>query len=178
MEREPAIIVIVFHISIYGYYSIKYSGAGTIEVKKGRKSLFMGDNGIKLFVNKWESDGLTKISNVVKTYSDKDDCLLCFPYCPGINFMTNRKTYMKSFYFDDFMVSKNNSWQIKTIKKIKERKPAIFMFSDMAINTTEISRFSNWASKVKEYIEENYSYYGEIMGFFIYIHPDAISLTK
>jgi hypothetical protein len=52
------------------------------------------------------------------------------------------------------------------------------MFSDMAINSTEISRFSNWASKVKEYIEENHSYYGEIMGFFIYIHSDAISLSK
>ena len=163
---------IICHVLAYGYYAMTHSYAGTISVKKGRDSLFKGQNNVSVYVNEYEFYGLSNILFTVNKLTETEDFLLCFPFCPGINFMTDRKTYMKGLYFDDGLLRKKN-WQNNTIREMKKKKPAIVMYSDMAINKTEISRFSNWAQKICAFLKSEYIFWGKSLDYYIYVHPDV-----
>ncbi|MFC1798240.1 hypothetical protein ACFLZL_00325 [Thermodesulfobacteriota bacterium] len=171
----PALLLLFIYVGIYVYYAMAHNGAGTVVLRKPGDKLFNGKNGVIVYMNKSLSTGFNHIMDVIEKYSDLDDYVLCYPYLPGINVISGRNTYQRRLYVDDATLIKQPNWLKKSIEEINQKKPAIIIYSDWAVNGTEISRFSNWAGKVKKHIDDGYHYYGQILGYNIYIRQKIFS---
>ncbi|HET6409086.1 MAG TPA: hypothetical protein VFG14_14455, partial [Chthoniobacteraceae bacterium] len=70
------------------------------------------------------------------------------------NVMTNRPTYERELYQDN--ATAPAGWPKRAIARIEEKKPALVIIDDRAINQNEASRFSKWAKRTYEYLQANY----------------------
>ncbi len=86
--------------------------------------------------------------------STKKDYVVCYPYLPGVNFITARPTFQNNLYIDNIVQSPD--WQEVEIAKIQQYRPAVIIIDDWKINGTEESRFSNWAALMTKFIESRY----------------------
>ena len=167
----PRIIVgavLVFHVTFYTWYGLTHHGTGSIAVAKGCSRLFEAENGIRVYVDPQTWTELTNMKRLVETFAGPRDYVVCFPYSPGINVMTNRMTFMRHMGVSDAWLFRPG-WQEETVHQIASKKPAIILISDWAINNREISKFSNWATIVTRFVSENYRDAGVVLGHRIYI---------
>jgi hypothetical protein len=86
--------------------------------------------------------------------STKKDYVACYPYLPGVNFITARPTFQYNLYIDDVIQSLD--WQEAEIAKIRHYRPAVIVIDDWKINGTDGSRFSQWAAKMTQFIKSRY----------------------
>ena len=154
------------HIVLYISYALPERYAGTIAARKGRNKLFQAENGVRVYVTSEEFDGLTAITKTIQSYSMPGDYVVCYPYAPGINFMTNRPTYEYWLYVDNATHSLN--WESETIDRFRGKKPAAIVISDWNINRNDASLFSHWAPQVKKFIDENYHNQGTYLRHTVY----------
>jgi hypothetical protein len=128
---------------------------GTIAARKGRKQLFQAENGVNVYVSKKELAGLEVLLTTIREHSTPADYLVAYPYHPAINLLADRRTYEANVYVDNATRSRN--WDAETIRRFKEKRPAVIVISDWDINGTEASRFSVWAARTKRWIENTTS---------------------
>jgi hypothetical protein len=121
------------------------------------------------FVNSYEYRVLTWLDTSVRSSTAPSDYVLCFPYCPGINFITGRPTFQRRPYVDDEILRAQPSWIREMREQIETRPPKVIIVWNWAINGTEISRFRNWARPLYRYIASTYKLRGESMGFEVYV---------
>jgi hypothetical protein len=144
---------------LYGWYALDHYSAGTIaarwDIKKNKRQLFTGANGVRVWVHK-EKDfpELEGVRSTVVEHSKPGDWLICYPYQPGYNVMTDRPSYEKNLYQDNATAPRG--WARQAIARIEEKKPAVVVIDDRAINKVEASRFSVWAAPVMEHLRANY----------------------
>jgi hypothetical protein len=149
--------------ALFGWLAFDHYSAGTIAarttIKPAKRKFFEGANGVRVWVHKdkdWpEFDGIRRL---VAEHSKPGDWLVCFPYQPGFNVMTDRPTYLHSLYQDNSTASRD--WSQKTIAQFAEKKPAVVIVDDRAINKVEGSRFSLWAKPAHDYLAEHYDLRG------------------
>ncbi len=127
---------------------------GGIAISEGRTQEFSGENGVhvKLKPNEWEE--ASAIYQSILGHSKPGEYVVCFPYNPEINFMTNRPSYRYDFYCDDMTASKD--FDELAIREIETFRPATIVITNWPINGTEHSRFSNWAAPTYNYIKSHY----------------------
>jgi hypothetical protein len=148
-------IFLAGHLLLFTAFAMQHPSSGTIAARTGRKTWFQGENGVHVREFKKQAASFQGIHDAVLKASGPDDYVVCFPYMPGYNVMTNRRTYLRNVYVDNATRSVN--WATETIRDFEEKRPAVVIIDDRAINGTEASRFSRWAPKVHHYLKEHYT---------------------
>ena len=131
---------------------------GSIGRKKPNEQLFRADNGVLAYVPKDQKPDYEGLYQAVIHNSAPTDWVICYPYAPTVNFMTNRRSYLKNLYVDN--ASRSAAFDTEAITDIQEKKPAVIVINDDPINATESSRFSVWAPTTLAYIKSHYRYIG------------------
>lgn len=162
--------LMVIQFGFFAWFAFDHYSAGTIaartKIKKNKRKLFEGENGVRVLVHEKEHKEFETVRKAVAENSKPGDWLICYPYQPGYNVMTNRPTYEKVLYKDNATAEAN--WSQKAIERFEEKKPAVVIIDDRAINQNEASRFSKWAPRVLEYLRANYEVCGQVDTIEIY----------
>ena len=127
------------------------------------------EKGIDVRLSADEYNVIKRVVGLVKENSKPDEFVLCFPYCPGINFLADRPTFQKSFYIDDAVLNNDPLWLEQMRQDIATRKPKVIVINDWNINGTEISRFRNWARPLYNAIKLTYRLQDTYMGYEIFL---------
>ncbi len=147
--------LMVAHVGLYFLYGVNLTTTGSmIAWSRGRTDRFLGQNGVAVAVSPNERRYFNAVSRIVEEHTNEDDYLLCFPFGPGWNVMTNRRTFGYSLYADDGLIA--SPWQRKTIAGIESKRPPVIIVDNWPINGTEISRFKNWATEVMDHLAAEY----------------------
>jgi hypothetical protein len=127
---------------------------GTLAIRADRHSNFRGANGVDVFLTKPEFEEVNTLFSATVWNSTKKDYVVCYPYLPGVNFITARRTFQALLYIDN--VTQSQEWQEAEIARIQRFRPAVIVIDDWTINGTEESRFTRWATQMTEFIESHY----------------------
>lgn len=163
------VAILSAHLALYMWYGFHLPGTGSCLIRSGRDRLFQAANGVRVHVNAFEHDNFTRIANIINQHATPSDYVICFPFAPGINFMTNRRTCIRELYVDDSLLVSDPGWQARTIARIEKHQPPVILISDWALNGTEISRFRNWATTLVRHIEQHYTFLETIGDHRVYV---------
>jgi len=155
-------VVVAFlavQLSVYAIFALQHPSSGTIAARFRGKTWFKGENGVHLRGTKREAAEFQTVLEAVRAHSREGDYVICYPYMPGYNVMTNRRTYLRNVYVDNS--TRGENWSERTIREFAEKKPAIVIIDDRAINSVDSSRFSRWAAQVYEHLQQNYQPVGK-----------------
>lgn len=150
------ITLISIYLYIYTTYSISH-GLGFRPVNYHNFLYLSSKNGVNLYLPPFLYKELSPIKDIILSNSSKNDFIVCYPYMPGINFMTDRKTFKSSLYVDNSAVATNPNWNQSEIQSLSSKKvKVVVVWHDYAINGTEFSKFKNWAKPLYEHLKANY----------------------
>jgi len=150
-------------------YGLAVPWMGSIGRKKPNEELFRADNGVLAYVPKDQKPDYEGLYQAVIHNSAPTDWVICYPYAPTVNFMTNRRSYLYNLYVDNS--TRPSAFDTGTIAAIEEKKPAVIVINDDPINATESSRFSVWAPTTLAYIKSHYRYIGTYVRNDVYVAP-------
>jgi hypothetical protein len=168
--RGIAAAILGCQMALFGWFALDHYSAGTIAaritIKENKRVLFEGANGVRVNVHQKTYAELEGIRKAVAEHSKPGEWLVCYPYQPGYNVMTDRPSYERELYNDNATAPRN--WSRETIEKMQEKQPAIVIIDDRAINQVEASRFSKWAAPVYKHVRNTYGLIGKIETIEIY----------
>lgn len=158
---------------LYFYHSFPKESAGTIAAKRKRNHEFIGDNGVRVWLKRREQERIAAIHEAVVVHSRPDDWVITYPYSPTINFMTNRRSYLRNLYIDN--VTAGGIWIKNSMAEIAEKRPAVIVIDERDINDTEHSRFKNWAAPLRDFIRQRYVLVGVFGENEVFVRPDRLT---
>jgi hypothetical protein len=138
-------------------------------LRRGSTSHLVMEKGIDLYVNPRLFQLISQLNTTIRESSRPDDYVLCFPYCPGINFISDRPTFQKHLYIDNSFLILYPEWLEEMRNAILTKKPRVIIVSDWAVNTSENSRFRNWAKPIYDYVTKMYERKLDIQGFEVFV---------
>jgi len=127
-----------------------------IAFRRDRPNRLQIEDRLDVYVSRYEYKVLDGLNTIIRKASGPDDYVLCFSYCPGINFVTGRPTFQKFFYVDDSFLISRPTWLAEMKEEIAVKKPKIIVIWNWDINRTRISRFSGWAAPLYRFIGDTY----------------------
>jgi hypothetical protein len=145
----------------YGHAWPKES-AGTAAARKHGPVEFRGQNNVRALLRPAHAEALQALHNAIVAHSDPADWVVCLPYSPTINFMTDRPSYLWDLYTDNTMAGPR--FDEERIAELLKYQPAAVVIDHRAINNTEASRFPNWAPAFYAHLRANYDFAGEFLG--------------
>jgi len=148
------------HLAVFAFFAFQHPSAGTIASRFGRETKFVGDNGVRVRDFKRQATTHTTIRDTILAHARPEDFVVCFPYNPGYNLMANRRTYVRNVYVDN--ATHDPDWAAQTMRDFEEKRPAVIIIDDRAINGTPASRFTRWAAPVYDYVKIHYARVAEI----------------
>jgi hypothetical protein len=140
-------------LTLYLWTALTTEGTGSISGSFARTERFQGANGVNVRLHPGEKAVLDELKAVIEANSAPGDAIVCVPYCPGIAFMTGRRLLFREQYVDDTLPARDPEWISRAIALTREKRPPVVIVMDWAINGTDISRFSRWASPYMETLE-------------------------
>ncbi len=158
--RIPVLGLTVFSLALVPIYLkaiMPRDSAGTIS-KHGRLAEFEALNGVRVKMPADEVADMIGLRDAILNNSKPGDYVICYPYSPTINFMTDRPSYEYNLYVDN--ATAGTDFQRDAIERMTSFRPAVVVIDNRAVNQTEESRFNNWATDVMAYLRENYTLYG------------------
>ena len=161
------VILAAIHIAFYIEYGIKRPSMGSYAIKSRSEVFFKADNGVSGYVPSDKALEYQTLYQTIIDHSTSKDYVVCFPYQPMVNFMTNRRSYLYNLYVDN--ASAPLKFKEQAIAEIKKYEPATILIDDFAINQIPASRFTVWAAPVYQYIKDHYDYAGTEVGNEIYL---------
>jgi hypothetical protein len=156
---------------VFAVFDLHHASGGTIGARLGRKVRFHAENGVYVHTTKHEAQTLQGIYDLVMKSSKPGEDVICFPYMPGYNVMTNRPTYLRNIYVDN--ATRGEHWAENTIHDFEQKRPAVVIVDDRAINGTNASRFSHWGAPVFSYLKANYTLAGKFDTINVFVSPPA-----
>lgn len=169
--RHLGSALLVLHAALYAAWAFEAKFTGTINARTKRNVLFEAENGVSVYLKRREAATYRRIAELVAAHSQPGEYVVCYPYFPGINFMTNRPTYEKFLYIDNLMRPKG--WFAETVAEIDHYRPALIITRDWEIHGPG-TEFSVWAADVKQHIAERYRHLETVGHFEIYARPDTL----
>ena len=151
-----SLLLLIGIASLFLYFinGCQSQSTGGIAISEGRTKEFFGENGVHVKLKPHEWEETSAIYQSVLRHSKPGEYVVCFPYNPEINFMTNRPSYRCDLYCDDVTAPRN--FDEVSIREIETFHPAVIVITNWPINGTEHSRFSNWAAPTYAYIKSHY----------------------
>lgn len=131
--------------------------AGTI-IQHGELAEFEALNNVRVKVSPEDAVLLAGLRDAVLGHSAPGEYVVCYPYSPTINFMTDRPSYEYDLYVDDTVSGPR--FEKEAIERIGKFRPAVIVIDNRAINRTERSRFKSWAASLTAHIASNYRLVG------------------
>jgi hypothetical protein len=158
-------------LSVYLYcdYGLAVPWMGSIARKKPNEVWFTADNGVTALLTPVDAKESRDLYETIVGHSNRNDYVICFPYAPTVNFMTNRRSYLYNLYIDN--ATRPRDFDAKAIAEIERYRPAAILINDDPMNVVEASRFSVWASRTATYIREHYRYAGTFRRNEVYLAP-------
>ena len=172
LSRAVATIFLILHIGFYAWFGLRRPDCGSIALARGRTERFHGANGVDVVVNPGEKKLFAAAIRITEENTKPNDFVLCLPYCPGFNVMTQRKTFMRRLYVDDSVLILDPGWQPRMIARSEAEQVPLIIIQDWAVNKTEISRFKNWATEVMIYLNADFELVESFGGFHFYVRRD------
>ncbi len=139
-----------------GLYAIKgwqTDGSGSIASSRRRHLEFAASNGVRVKLNPQELARDTMLRDTILCHTKPGDYVICYPYFPMVNFMTDRPSYEYNLYADNAIPPERFFEKAKA--NFEHHHPAVIVIGTGKVNDTESSRFPNWASKTYNYIKEH-----------------------
>ncbi len=164
------IIVGVLNVAVFFLHAFPKESSGSIAARKMRKYKFVAENGVSVWLKQKEREDIAKMFEVLQAHTKPSDYIVCYPYAPTINFMTNRPSYEYNLYVDN--AHNVSGFFRETLDEVQKYRPAAILIDNRALNQTEESRFRNWAPDTYEWIRSNYGYAGTFRRHEIYLRPD------
>ena len=155
-QRFLLVLVMIPAALDLGFYAIKgwqTDGAGSIAASRRRHLEFTALNGVHVKLNPQELARNTMLRDTILSHSKQGDHVVCYPYFPMVNFMTDRPSYEYNLYADNALPPEQFFMQAKA--NIERHHPPVIVIGTGKVNDTESSRFPNWASKTYAYIKEH-----------------------
>jgi len=137
-------------LALYLWIGLPSPATGAVGEAFGRDQVFRAENGVHVRVAADEKAQLESLRDVVLAHSQPGDAIVCLPYCPGIAFMTARRMLLSAFYADETFLVRKPTWLPEAIAKTRAARPPVVIIADWAINGTEESRFTHWATSYVE----------------------------
>ncbi|MEO6053197.1 MAG: hypothetical protein ABIP97_04220 [Chthoniobacterales bacterium] len=169
------LLLAVLDVVAYVYYADKKPAAGTSAARRFRNIEFRGENGVHVWLQKEEAAEVQGIYDTIMAHSGPNDYVICYPYSPTVNFMTNRRSYLHNLYVDN--ATSKSGFHDLVVKQVTEYQPAILLIDNRAINKSDSSRFSSWAAETYQFIRQNYKLVGTFGANEIYARPNKDSPT-
>ena len=163
------VVSAVLHLALYVNYGLKQPWMGSIARRKPREKLFRAENGVVADVSSDKYQEYQDLYRTVMANSKTGDYVVCFPYAPMVNFMTNRPSYEYNLYIDN--ATRPANFDAQAIADIERYHPAVVLIDNVAMNLTESSRFSVWAAPTLAYIRSHYTYLGTFLRNEVYGRP-------
>ena len=156
---------------LYYINACQSQSSGGIAASINKRIEFHAANGVNVKLTPAEFTDASAISRIIKAVSSPGEYVICYPYNPEINFMTDRPSYEYNFYIDNAMIS-SEKFHEETITKIALRHPVAFVITNWEVNNTEYSQFKNWASTTYLYIAEHYQLAYRQGNLEVFVRPD------
>jgi hypothetical protein len=159
-------------LSVYLYcdYGLAVPWMGSIARKKPNEVWFKADNGVTALLTPVDAKESRDLYETIVGHSNRNDYVICFPYAPTVNFMTNRRSYLYNLYIDN--ATRPANFDVKAIADIERYRPAAILIDDDPMNVVAASRFSVWAARTAAYVREHYRYAGTFRRNDVYLAPD------
>lgn len=129
-------------------------GSGSIASSRRRHLEFSALNGVHVKLNSQELSRDMLLRDTILANSKPGEYVVCYPYFPMVNFMTDRPSYEYNLYADNALPKEQFFTEAKA--NILRFHPAVIVIGTGRINDTESSRFQNWASDTYGYIREHF----------------------
>ena len=112
-----------------------------------------------------ESNDLMRVISYIKNNTKKDEKIFCFPYCPGLLFLSERDggSYYSLFYFETFMAKDQNS----VINDLQKNNVNLVILQKTGGLEQRKQLEEQRLSKIRNYIDANYSKVLETPNFII-----------
>jgi hypothetical protein len=163
------LLFLLVQLWFYLDYGLAVPWMGSIGRKKPNEQFFRADNGVLAYLPKEQKPDYEALYQAVTRNSAQNDWVICYPYAPTVNFMTNRRSYFYNLYVDN--ATRSPTFDQEAIAAIEQKKPAVILIDDDPINATESSRFSVWAPATLAYIKSHYRYVGTYVRNDVYVAP-------
>ena len=160
---------LLLQLWFYLDYGLAVPWMGSIGRRKPNEQWFGADNGVVAYVPKEQKPEYEALYKAVTQNSAQNDWVICYPYAPTVNFMTNRRSYLYNLYVDN--ATRPATFDQEAIAAIEQKKPVVILIDDTPINATESSRFSVWATATWDYIKSHYRYVGTYVRNAVYVAP-------
>jgi hypothetical protein len=157
-----AVVACVLQVWIHLGHAMPKESAGTSAARKHGPAEFVGLNNVRVKLRPDRAEALTAMQAVLVENSRPEDWIVCLPYSPTINFMTDRPSYLWDLYTDNTMAGPE--FDEERIAELKKYQPAAVVIDHRAINNSEQSRLPNWAPQFYAYLHKNYDRAGEYAG--------------
>lgn len=157
---------------IYFSHGIQKESAGSAAALRGVAQSFRGLNGVDVRVKPSEAIWLEKLQAAVVGHSSPGEFVLCLPYSPTINFMTDRPSPLHNLYVDN--TTAGGWFEDEFLRIMAQKKPPVVVIDQRRINRNEISRFSNWAPGPYQWLHKNYVYVGRYFRSEVFVRPDKV----
>lgn len=144
--------------AIYVSHALPKGSAGTVAAREKAAHRFDALNGVHVLVRQKEARWLAGLRDAILRHSSPREFVVCFPYSPTINFMTDRPSPLHNLYVDNATAGKRFTETF--LKVMTESRPAVVVLDQRKINRSEASRFQNWAPEACRWLAENYVYLG------------------
>ncbi|MEI6279158.1 MAG: hypothetical protein WCQ16_07235 [Verrucomicrobiae bacterium] len=156
--------------AIYFSHAFPKESSGSIAAKKKASHEFRALNGVNVKVRDREAAWLPGLRDAVLRHSSPGEYVLCLPYSPTINFMTDRPSPLYNLYVDNATAGKGFAKYFQ--KLMADYSPAVVVIDQRHINANEISRFRNWAPEPYRWLHENYVFFGRYFRNEVFVRRD------
>lgn len=156
--------------TVYFTHAFSLESAGSIAARKKVSHEFRALNGVSVKVRDREAAWLPGLRDAILRHASPGEFVLCLPYSPTINFMTNRPSPLYNLYTDNTVGEEN--FRAYFLDLVAKSAPAVIVVDQRRINGNEISRFQNWAPVTSEWIRKNYVFVGRYFRNEVFVRPD------
>lgn len=163
-------VLISVTLVLYYINACQSQSSGGIATLQKKNMEFRAANGVRVKLTPSEFRTASAIQEIVGAVSSPGEYLICYPYNPEINFMTDRPSYEYNLYADNGIPAER--FHRETVARIERYHPVAFVITDWEVNNTKESRFSNWASPTYRYIGAKYVKAYQSGNVEVYVRPD------
>jgi len=156
--------------AIYFSHAFPKESAGSIAAKKKATHEFRALNGVRVKVRGRDAAWLAGLRDAILRRSSPGEYVLCLPYSPTINFMTDRPSPLHNLYVDNTVGEDEFGKYFRAL--VSSHPPAVVVIDGRPINKNEISRFKNWAPRTYAWLWTNYVFVGRYARNEVFVRPD------
>jgi hypothetical protein len=160
-------------LALYANNGFQSGSSGGIAVSQYKSVMFHALNGVDVRMMPAEKELNTALFTIVTAASEHGEPVICYPYNPEINFMTDRPSYEWNLYADNDLPA--DQFCARETALMEKHRPPVIVINNWDINGTEESRFPNWASALCRKIASGYTLVFRGDNFEVYVRPDRVN---